>query len=138
MTGTQEYAAPEVLGGESPSETSDIWSAGLCLHLMLSGQLPRRREQYSSIADFLAAIVERPPVLQGGPWQAVSEPCKDTLRHCLEVSKLQRPAAMTILEEEWLEEPEIFRMKSTPALGCQGEEDSWEVDSPTRARSFFR
>merc|ERR1712176_1195419 len=40
MTGTIDYLPPEVLLGESPSQTSDIWSAGLCLHLMLIGALP--------------------------------------------------------------------------------------------------
>lgn len=39
-TGTRMYAAPEVVRGDSPSEASDIWAAGLCLHLMLSGLLP--------------------------------------------------------------------------------------------------
>merc|ERR1711920_616925 len=39
MTGTIDYLPPEVLLGDSPSQTSDIWSAGLCLHLMLIGTL---------------------------------------------------------------------------------------------------
>lgn len=137
MTGTQEYAAPEVLSGESPSETSDIWSAGLCLHLMLCGQLPRRRDQFPNLAEFLTAVLERPPVLEGPKWQGISEPCKSTLRRCLEIRKSQRPAAMTILEDEWLTEvEEVAHMKSTPNV-LEGDED-WDLAFPVKSKSFFR
>ncbi|CAE8691554.1 unnamed protein product, partial [Polarella glacialis] len=50
MTGTTDYSAPEILeGGESPSEGGDIWSAGLCLHLMLTGKLPWASHRYQSL-----------------------------------------------------------------------------------------
>mmetsp|Transcript_59249 Transcript_59249/g.163878 ORF Transcript_59249/g.163878 Transcript_59249/m.163878 type:complete len:379 (+) Transcript_59249:49-1185(+) len=41
-TGTPDYASPEVVRGESPSQAHDVWTAGLCLHVMLTGRLPGR------------------------------------------------------------------------------------------------
>jgi len=103
MTGTHEYAAPEVLLGSSPSEMSDVWSAGLCLHLMLVGRLPRRCEQYASFADFADAVSSKPVVSDGTCLQEASEECKAVLRRCLEIETSRRPAAMTLLKEEmWL------------------------------------
>merc|ERR1740130_487907 len=37
---TPAYAPPEVVLGGSVSEASDIWGAGLCLHMMLCGVCP--------------------------------------------------------------------------------------------------
>ncbi|CAE8645335.1 unnamed protein product [Polarella glacialis] len=103
MTGTMEYSAPEILQGESPSEGGDIWSAGLCLHLMLAGKLPWASHRYQSLEDYAQAVVYRQPrLLQGEASQTISKPCKSILRQCLAVDKNLRPAAMTLLTQDWL------------------------------------
>ncbi|CAE8586532.1 unnamed protein product, partial [Polarella glacialis] len=104
MTGTTDYSAPEILeGGESPSEGGDIWSAGLCLHLMLTGKLPWASHRYQSLEAFAQAVVYRQPrLLQGAAFQTISKPCRDILRQCLAVDKRFRPAAMTLLTQDWL------------------------------------
>ncbi|CAE7036376.1 CPK3, partial [Symbiodinium sp. KB8] len=98
MTGTVEYSAPEVLAGESPSELHDIWGAGLCLHMMLTGALPRRSAKYPTLAAFHDAVTAKPVDCQGAEWSEVSQDAKDTVRRCLAVSKEERPAAMTVLK----------------------------------------
>ena len=40
MTGTVYYVAPEILEGEGYSEKCDIWSTGVVLFMLLSGQAP--------------------------------------------------------------------------------------------------
>jgi serine/threonine protein kinase len=97
MTGTVDYAAPEILQGESPSECGDIWSAGLCLHVMLAGRLPRMRDQYSSLPDFAEAVASGKVTLRGKPWHGVSETSKSLLQQCLEVKSSLRPTAATLL-----------------------------------------
>ena len=44
--GVEPEEPPEVLRGESPSASNDVWGAGLCSYLMLAGRLPRRADQY--------------------------------------------------------------------------------------------
>eukprot|EP00931_Biecheleriopsis_adriatica_P105314 TRINITY_DN79878_c0_g1_i1.p1 TRINITY_DN79878_c0_g1~~TRINITY_DN79878_c0_g1_i1.p1 ORF type:complete len:490 (+),score=104.52 TRINITY_DN79878_c0_g1_i1:74-1543(+) len=102
MTGTLEYAAPEVLQGESPSEGADIWSAGLCLHLMLAGSLPWRMGQLSMEA-YHRKVTTHELQLDGTSWQEISDECKEMLQLCLTIQKTMRPAAMVLLEQDWLQ-----------------------------------
>lgn len=95
--GTDMYAAPEVLNGESPClEPADIWGAGICLHLLLTGCLPQ------------------------GPWSAegpdvpesrenhlnqlasISSGCKKVLQDSLAREPGSRASAEQLLEEPWL------------------------------------
>lgn len=87
---TPAYAAPEVRRGGSPSEASDIWGAGLCLCLMLSGKCPQvdSRVQQVSVKDSRLA--------------AISESCRKTLWRCLTLEESARPAAMSLLQTPWV------------------------------------
>jgi len=103
MTGTQEYSPPEVLLGESPSESGDIWCAGLCLHLMLCGNMPERGTGRLCLAAYAQAVATQPVLLSGAAWQGISAPCKAVLSKCLALKKNERPAAMTLLSQPWLQ-----------------------------------
>lgn len=101
LTGTMDFNPPEVLNGHSSSEKHDIWSLGLCLHLMLLGSLPHKRGAESKEA--LSLALTRSPVRCAGPrYGGLSEPCKELLRQCLAIEKEARPAAMILLEMDWL------------------------------------
>ncbi|CAE7889852.1 MARK3 [Symbiodinium microadriaticum] len=118
MTGTLEYAAPEVLAGESPSEKHDVWGLGLCLHLMVIGQLPRRMHDYAKFSDFCNAVQALPVSCTGPDWKALSEECKYTVQQCLAVDKTLRPAALIIANFKWLQETErtTSRRNSLPTM----------------------
>ncbi len=58
VMGTIEYLSPEACRAESLDEASDIWSFGVMLWEMLSGDRPFRRE---NIGMTLAAILEQEP-----------------------------------------------------------------------------
>jgi serine/threonine protein kinase len=84
-----KYASPEVLKGDSPSETSDTWGAGLCLHLMLFGRCPSaRRDGSIKLSESSSAIV--------------SVPCMATLKDCLAIEMTMRPSPMTLLQRPWV------------------------------------
>jgi serine/threonine protein kinase len=103
ITGTRLYAAPEVLLGDSPSEGSDVWALGLCLHLMLAGKLPvHPRSDGADYNEFVSQVTTKPVSFIGRKWRGVSDRCKATLGRCLEVKKDLRPASLMLLEDDWV------------------------------------
>lgn len=135
MTGTREYCAPEVLKGASPSETADVWSSGLCLHLMLVGRLPQRVDRYPSLDAFVAAVTEKQFEATGERWQYISRPCKAMLRRCLDLQMSNRPAAMLLLRDEWMADlgsPTLqMRRKSMGCLQASSPVEDWELPKRT-------
>lgn len=102
MTGTVDYLPPEVLLGDSLSEKCDVWAAGLCLHLMLSGRLPVERRLFSSRREFADALCSQEVQLSGQNLQNVSPACRAVLRSCLHQCPQKRAAAADILASDWL------------------------------------
>jgi len=102
-TGTEIYAAPEVVQGESPSEQSDIWSVGLCAYFMLCGNLPQRRTHAASSRSVLRKRAATPVAFDHPEWCYMSDSCKTMLSRCLALRPSERPAPMTLLQDAWLQ-----------------------------------
>jgi len=49
MTGTPQYAAPEVVMGQRPNPSSDLWSLGVMLYRMLAGRLPFAAKELTAL-----------------------------------------------------------------------------------------
>jgi serine/threonine protein kinase len=84
------YRAPEVLSGEAPSESSDVWSTGLCLFFALYGSITHKsrinalKTQASSLENVSALV-------------------KATLSAALSRQPSSRPSAAEVaLESVWL------------------------------------
>lgn len=101
MTGTMEYASPEVLDGHSPSEKHDVWCTGLCLHLMITGSLPHSFSRYRNFEEFTAAVFRAPVNWQSPQFESASSECKDVVRKCLTLDMACRPALLLVLRMEW-------------------------------------
>jgi serine/threonine-protein kinase len=91
-TGTPEYVSPEVISGEPPSQTHDVWTLGLCLHVMLVGRLPKRSSAgiWNSGEELIGQFVchEQTPE---------ADMCRDWLACCLKTDHLLRPTAPELL-----------------------------------------
>lgn len=87
---TPAYAPPEVVMGGSVSEASDIWGAGLCLHMMLCGVCPSVSMKEGNIKLKASDLAQN------------TQACKDVAKQCLEIDHSMRPAAMTLLQTAWV------------------------------------
>jgi len=127
--GTPLYAAPELLEGDPSTASSDIWGVGLCLYLMLTGALPKRR---SSPPHFW-----KPIVLEGPKWEAVSEKGKRFLRDTLEFDPEKRPLAAQLATYDWFEGlPRVARVESPPSPTKKL--DNWPQEARSTSPSSTR
>lgn len=87
VMGTVGYMSPEQVRGQNIDHLSDIFSFGVLLYEMLSGQQPFQGE---SMAETMAAIAnEEPPELSGGNGH-VPGPLERIVKRCLEKQKERR------------------------------------------------
>jgi serine/threonine protein kinase len=100
VCGTPAFMAPEVYvdGVAALHPKTDMWSLGVVLYMLLSGQLPFtgtiveiRRQAASQDIQF------REPI-----WRVVSDAAKDLILHLLVVDPSTRLDAQQVLEHPWI------------------------------------
>lgn len=126
-TGTLLFCAPEVVLGEPSSAAADVWTAGLCVYLMVSGHLPQGRgrgDEHLSRMALLEAASRRED-FNSRHLQQISEACKSLLRSCLSADQVARPSAAALLCSEWLAEPSTYHSEVTPRISTSQGSLSW-------------
>uniref|UniRef100_A0A8R1U7Z8 Ribosomal protein S6 kinase n=1 Tax=Pristionchus pacificus TaxID=54126 RepID=A0A8R1U7Z8_PRIPA len=102
-----QYAAPEVLdvGDSLPqyNEQCDLWSLGVILYTMLSGQVPfHARSKGESASDIMARIKEGVIDMNGDDWRGISEEAKNLINSLLTVDPLKRLSITALSSHPWL------------------------------------
>jgi len=100
--GTPHFMAPEVIQRRSYGKPIDVWSAGVLLHILLSGAMPflgTKDRLYESVCSGRLR-------LHSARWQYVSDPAKDLIRHMLAVDPEDRITVDEALEHPWVAERE--------------------------------
>ena len=87
MLGTTGYMSPEQVRGGAVDHRSDIFSFGVILYEMLSGERPFQRQ--SDIETLMAVLREEPPRLDR-PGVLVAPELAEIVGHCLEKSPAER------------------------------------------------
>lgn len=99
--GTPAYMAPEVLadsGGYSP--LCDLWSLGVVLYILISGNLPFQRKNEGE--SFLSVIQKTELQFSAEKWDSVDSTAKDLVRRLLHVDPARRITAKEILDHPWI------------------------------------
>ncbi|KAK6305500.1 ribosomal protein S6 kinase alpha-4 [Coregonus clupeaformis] len=116
---TLQYAAPELFHSTGYDQACDLWSLGVILYTMLSGQVPFQSKQQqragmtsSYAADIMHKIKEGDFSLTGEAWKGVSEEAKELVKGLLTVDPERRLKLSALRENSWLQGGAI--LSSTP------------------------
>ena len=95
--GTAYYVSPEILNG-AYSEKCDIWSAGVILYILLSGDPPFNGPSdlaiYKKIAEMKFDFPEN-------KWSRISDEAKDLIKHMI-APENKRYSAREVMEHPWM------------------------------------
>ncbi|CAL8308989.1 unnamed protein product [Gadus morhua 'NCC'] len=104
---TLQYAAPELFDAAGYDKACDLWSLGVILYTMLSGQVPFHSEQRgmtsSYASDIMQKIKEGDFSLDGEAWKGVSEEAKELVKGLLTVDPEKRLKLADLKQDPWLQ-----------------------------------
>jgi p21-activated kinase 2 len=101
MVGTPYWMAPEVVTKQPYTSAVDIWSLGIMTLEMIDGE-PPYMDQDPIKALYLIATIGSPEIKNP---QELSPELRDFLNVCLKLKAEERPAAVELLEHEFLMGP---------------------------------
>ena len=121
--GSLSYAAPEIYRSSLADFSSDIWSSGVLLYVMLVAASPFRNSDDAHPEKAAVDRVKRGNLNTKRPrWKEMQSEPKRLILKLLQVDPSQRPNAAEVLNDSWLirqiDEDRIDKIKglATPAL----------------------
>jgi serine/threonine-protein kinase len=118
--GTASYMSPEQSQGKVADQRSDIWSLGVVMAEMSTGENPFKRENLS--ATLIAILNEPPGALEGAPLElqqivycALSKDPNRRYQNCLQMMKHLEHAKKSLVVAEDLEETQSLNEKTGAA-----------------------
>ncbi|XP_053126580.1 ribosomal protein S6 kinase alpha-5 isoform X4 [Hemicordylus capensis] len=104
---TLHYAAPELLNHNGYDESCDLWSLGVILYTMLSGQVPFQSQDkiiYTNALEIMKKIKRGEFSFEGDAWKNVSQEAKDLIQGLLTVDPNKRIKMTSLRYNEWLQD----------------------------------
>mmetsp|Transcript_331 Transcript_331/g.1114 ORF Transcript_331/g.1114 Transcript_331/m.1114 type:complete len:443 (+) Transcript_331:185-1513(+) len=98
MYGTPFFVAPEVIRGENYGPGVDIWSCGVLLYNMLSGQLPF---EGATLSEVLKRVKSGKVDFPEEQWSSISPEAKKLVRGLLDYDPARRYSAKQALADPW-------------------------------------
>ncbi|XP_068116865.1 serine/threonine-protein kinase 33 [Hyperolius riggenbachi] len=97
--GTPIYMAPEIINAHDYSQQCDIWSIGVIMYMLLSGDQPFMATSEEKLFEL---IKKGELTFCGSAWQSVSEAAKEVLQKLLRVDPAHRITANELLDDPWI------------------------------------
>jgi calcium-dependent protein kinase len=98
FTGSAYYVAPEVIEGNY-DEKCDVWSLGVILFIMLSGNPPFRGVDDQ---ETLKMIREQQVFMEEDVWERISDDAKKLIQRMLQKDPKFRPDINEVINDKWL------------------------------------
>lgn len=99
LAGSAFYMAPEVAAGRRYGPAADMWSCGVVLYALLTGELPFAGATHHEVHR---SVVRRGRQLTvGKKWWGISPAAKGLVQRLLEYSPLRRPSPEEVLRANW-------------------------------------
>ncbi|XP_061825161.1 ribosomal protein S6 kinase alpha-5 [Nerophis lumbriciformis] len=115
---TLQYAAPEILKYDGYDESCDLWSLGVILYTMLSGQVPFQCQEQSlthtSAEEIMKKIKQGDFSFEGEAWRNVSQQAKDLIQELLTVDPIKRIKMCGLRYNAWLQDDS--QLSSNPLM----------------------
>ncbi|KAI6203602.1 Non-specific serine/threonine protein kinase [Aphelenchoides besseyi] len=99
---TAQFVAPEVLKQRGYDQAADIWSLGVLLYTMLSGETPFATHPTDEPSRILQRISEGRIPMSGPRWEKLSDLSKDLITRMLHVDPRRRISAKELVVHPWL------------------------------------
>ena len=143
-TGSPGYIAPESLTYFRYYNTSDIWSLGCILYILLCGNLPfdcrKGREKALQLQTMRGDYYPLDGPNAGKEWENISVSAKDLVKKMLVVEPNKRYTALQVLEHPWVvaNASSKARRGSAPSIS-RGNSSASTLSStgPSRVNSIF-
>ena len=97
--GTPLYIAPEIINNKKYNEKCDLWSCGVIMYIMLSGQPPFKGENEEEIYQ---AIKNGKFNFDDEKWDEISNEAKDLIKNLLMKDINKRYSAKEALNHPWI------------------------------------
>ncbi|XP_046873986.1 ribosomal protein S6 kinase alpha-5 isoform X3 [Hypomesus transpacificus] len=112
---TLQYAAPEILNDDGYDESCDLWSLGVILYTMLSGQVPFQCQgARTSAEEIMKKIKQGDFSFHGEAWRNVSQQAKDLIQELLTVDPDKRIKMCSLRYNAWLQDDS--QLSSNPLM----------------------
>ncbi|XP_017332476.1 ribosomal protein S6 kinase alpha-5 [Ictalurus punctatus] len=115
---TLQYAAPEILKYGGYDESCDLWSLGVILYTMLSGQVPFQCQEkgltHTSAEEIMKKIKQGDFSFQGEAWRNVSQQAKELIQELLTVDPNKRIKMCELRYNMWLQDDS--QLSSNPLM----------------------
>lgn len=130
--GTPYYIAPEVLN-KKYNEKCDIWSCGVVLYIILSGQPPFNGQSDQEIMK----KVRIGKFSYSDPcWANISDKAKDMINQLLTYDPEKRPSAQQTLQHPWITEMSQSTVDANLAVGALSNLKTFRADQKLKQATF--
>lgn len=130
--GTPYYIAPEVLN-KSYNSKCDIWSVGVIVYILLSGQPPFNG---SDDKEIMKKVREGKVHFDGPQWQKISTEAKNFIKRLLTYDPEKRPDAEQAMTDPWLQKNSHVKVESALIVGALENLKGFKADQTLKAATY--